>query len=146
MSRLLTLTARAPLQLILRRNMATVAAAASSVRVPAPIVPASWLKANYPHVKVLDGSWYMPNEKQDPHANFLKARLPGARFFDLEACTSKEGSNATCHTCSLLLHNSASIYSSSVWLLPMQSSCTMGRDCFLHHVFVGHDGTLVWRT
>lgn len=36
----------------------------------------------------------MPNEKQDGRANFLAAHLPSARFFDLEACTSKEGANA----------------------------------------------------
>jgi len=62
--------------------------------VPGPLVSAAWLKTHYPQVRVLDGSWYMPNEKQDPHANFFKQRLPGARFFDLEACTNKEGDNA----------------------------------------------------
>jgi thiosulfate/3-mercaptopyruvate sulfurtransferase len=36
----------------------------------------------------------MPAEKQDPHANYLKQHLPGACFFDLEACTSKVGEHA----------------------------------------------------
>ena len=90
-----TITAQ-PLRLILRRNMASSSSSSSSspVRVPGPIVSVQWLKANYSQVKVLDGSWYMPNEKQDGRANFLAAHLPSARFFDLEACTSKEGSNA----------------------------------------------------
>src|SRR5690349_21597730 len=79
----------APLFLILRRDMS------SSVRVPSPLVSVSWLKAHYPFVQVLDGSWHMPAEKQDPRANFVAARLPGAVFFDLDACVSKEGKNAT---------------------------------------------------
>ena len=89
-------TPQRPLILILRRNMAAAAAASSSspIRVPGPVVSPSWLRSNYPSVTVLDGSWYMPNEHQDPASNFSKAHLPGARFFDLEACTSKEGSNA----------------------------------------------------
>lgn len=66
----------------------------SSVRVPGPLVSVDWLKQHLNQVRVVDGSWYMPNEKQDPHANFLKERIPGAVFFDLEACTSKEGANA----------------------------------------------------
>lgn len=78
-----------PLFLILRRRMAS-----SSVAFPSPIVSVQWLKDNYSRVRVVDGSAYMPNEKQDPWANYLKARLPNSVFFDLDACTSKEGKNA----------------------------------------------------
>src|SRR4051812_2687284 len=90
------------LQLVIRlksttssgRKMASAAAQTVTVRVPAPVVSVSWLKSHYDSVKVVDGSWYMPNEKRDPAGEHVQARLPGARFFDLEACTSKEGPNA----------------------------------------------------
>lgn len=90
-----TLLPTQPLYLILRRKMSSnsSSSSSSSLRVPGPIVSVDWLKSNYSHVKVVDGSWYMPSERQDAHANFIAARLPSARFFDLEACTSKEGSN-----------------------------------------------------
>lgn len=69
-------------------------AAAARVCVTTPIVTVDWLKSNYAGVKTVDGSWYMPHMRQDASANFLSGRLPSAVFFDLEACTSKEGPNA----------------------------------------------------
>ncbi|KAI8873473.1 Rhodanese-like protein [Ramicandelaber brevisporus] len=35
-------------------------------------------------VKVLDGSWHMPNSGRNPRAEYLTKRIPGARFFDID--------------------------------------------------------------
>jgi len=34
---------------------------------------------------VLDASWYLPQQGRDPRAEFRAARIPGARFLDLDA-------------------------------------------------------------
>ena len=39
---------------------------------------------------VLDGSWYMPMEKRNPRAEFDERRLPGARFFDIDAVSDPD--------------------------------------------------------
>jgi len=36
-------------------------------------------------VKVLDASWYLPGERRDPYQEYVAARIPGARFFDIDA-------------------------------------------------------------
>ncbi len=36
-------------------------------------------------VKMLDASWYLPAEARNPYEEFLAARIPGSRFFDIEA-------------------------------------------------------------
>lgn len=38
-------------------------------------------------VKLLDASYYLPNEGQDAHALFTAAHIPGARFFDIDKIT-----------------------------------------------------------
>jgi thiosulfate/3-mercaptopyruvate sulfurtransferase len=45
-----------------------------------------WLAANLsnPHVRMLDGSWWMPAEKRDARAEWIAAHIPGARFFDID--------------------------------------------------------------
>ena len=51
------------------------------------LVTTDWLAAalGSPDLVVLDASWYLPTEAQDPRARFREARLPGARFFDIDA-------------------------------------------------------------
>ncbi|MEO8030925.1 MAG: 3-mercaptopyruvate sulfurtransferase [Gemmatimonadota bacterium] len=44
---------------------------------------AGWLSE--PGVRVLDASWYLPQARRDPDAEFLAAHVPGAVFFDLDA-------------------------------------------------------------
>jgi thiosulfate/3-mercaptopyruvate sulfurtransferase len=36
------------------------------------------------HVKVVDGSWYLPAMQRDPVAEFAEAHIPGAVYFDIE--------------------------------------------------------------
>ncbi|KAI9319653.1 Rhodanese-like domain-containing protein [Dichotomocladium elegans] len=35
-------------------------------------------------VKVLDGSWHMPNANRDPYKEYLAKHIPGARFFGID--------------------------------------------------------------
>jgi thiosulfate/3-mercaptopyruvate sulfurtransferase len=50
------------------------------------LVSTDWLVTQLrdPNLKVLDGSWHMPQTKRDPHAEFLAAHIPGAAFFDID--------------------------------------------------------------
>jgi len=50
------------------------------------LVSTDWLAAHLrdPDVKVLDGSWHMPQARRDPRAEFLAAHVPGAAFFDID--------------------------------------------------------------
>ncbi|HTI88012.1 MAG TPA: 3-mercaptopyruvate sulfurtransferase [Alphaproteobacteria bacterium] len=50
------------------------------------LVTSDWLAAhlNDGHVRVLDGSWWMPADKRDARAEWLAAHIPGARFFDID--------------------------------------------------------------
>ncbi len=52
-----------------------------------PLVPASWLAGalGKPAVRVLDATYYLPNEAKNARTLFLDAHIPGARFFDLDA-------------------------------------------------------------
>ena len=51
------------------------------------IVTTDWLAAHLrdPDLRVLDGTWHMPQLKRDPRAEFAQAHIPGAGFFDIDA-------------------------------------------------------------
>src|SRR5262245_39660484 len=51
------------------------------------LVSTEWLAAHLrdSDLRVLDGSWHMPQAKRDPRAEFLAAHLPGTVFFDIDA-------------------------------------------------------------
>ena len=52
-----------------------------------PLVTPLWLAERRadPLVKVLDTSWYMPQAKRNPAAEFAAEHIPGAQFFDIDA-------------------------------------------------------------
>uniref|UniRef100_A0A061QQ90 Thiosulfate/3-mercaptopyruvate sulfurtransferase n=1 Tax=Tetraselmis sp. GSL018 TaxID=582737 RepID=A0A061QQ90_9CHLO len=54
------------------------------------LVSASWLKDNLKSVRVLDGTWFMPNVDRDPVKEFQASRIPGSALFlsDVIADTS----------------------------------------------------------
>jgi thiosulfate/3-mercaptopyruvate sulfurtransferase len=52
---------------------------------PSPLVSTAWLAAHLGEVRVVDASWYMPDEKREPGREFLAAHIPGAVFFDIDA-------------------------------------------------------------
>jgi len=52
-----------------------------------PLVSTEWLAKHLgaPDLRVLDGTWHMPQLKRDPRAEFAQAHIPGAAFFDIDA-------------------------------------------------------------
>jgi hypothetical protein len=57
-----------------------------------PLVSATQLQTaikSTPPPVVLDCTWFMPNVPRNALAEFQKARIPGARFFDLDTVTDK---------------------------------------------------------
>lgn len=53
---------------------------------PKTLVSTEWLAAhlNDPDLRILDGSWYLPDAGRDPRAEYEAAHIPGARFFDID--------------------------------------------------------------
>jgi thiosulfate/3-mercaptopyruvate sulfurtransferase len=54
-----------------------------------PLVSTEWLAAHLDSVKVVDASWYMPDQKRDPAAEFEAAHIPGAVFFDIDGLSDR---------------------------------------------------------
>lgn len=53
---------------------------------PKTLVSTAWLADHLrdPDLRVLDGSWYLPDAGRDPKAEYDAAHIPGARFFDID--------------------------------------------------------------
>ncbi len=53
---------------------------------PKTLVSTEWLAAHMkdPDLRVLDGSWYLPDAGRDPRAEYEAGHIPGARFFDID--------------------------------------------------------------
>ena len=55
------------------------------------IVEAEWLLSKYScsgwhdSIVILDGSWYLPNQKRDPLKEHMECRIPNALFFDIDS-------------------------------------------------------------
>jgi thiosulfate/3-mercaptopyruvate sulfurtransferase len=52
-----------------------------------PLVSTNWLAANLGRddIRVVDGSWYMPQSGRNAKAEYEAAHIPGAVYFDLDA-------------------------------------------------------------
>jgi thiosulfate/3-mercaptopyruvate sulfurtransferase len=48
------------------------------------LVSTEWLEAHLSEVRVVDASWYMPDEKRQPAKEFEAGHIPGAVFFDID--------------------------------------------------------------
>lgn len=59
---------------------------------PEALVETDWLAQHLtaPDVRVVDASWYLPGENRDPRAEYLKAHIPGAVFFDIDEVADSE--------------------------------------------------------
>ena len=57
----------------------------------APRVTTEWLAAHLGrrNIRVVDGSWHMPQLKRDARAEFTEAHIPGAVFFDVDAIADR---------------------------------------------------------
>ena len=53
---------------------------------PKTLVSTDWLERHLsdPDLRVIDASWYLPDQKRDPRAEYAEAHVPGARFVDLD--------------------------------------------------------------
>jgi thiosulfate/3-mercaptopyruvate sulfurtransferase len=62
--------------------------------VVSPLVTTEWLAANLGrrNVRVVDGSWHMPQLKRDARTEFAQAHIPGAVFFDIDAIADRRTS------------------------------------------------------
>ena len=51
-----------------------------------PLVSAEWLRARLdePDIAVLDATFFLPRQSRDAFAEYRKAHIPGARFFDID--------------------------------------------------------------
>jgi len=57
-----------------------------------PLVTTDWLAAEHgaPDLIVFDATKYLPNEPKDGKAEFLKAHIPGARYFDIDEIADQD--------------------------------------------------------
>lgn len=58
----------------------------------ASVVSPGWLHSRLGNkdLKVLDGTWYLPNSgKDDPKQQFKASRIPSSRFFDMDNIADK---------------------------------------------------------
>ena len=53
---------------------------------PTTLVSTGWLSDHLksPDLRLLDGSWYMPDMGRDAQAEYAAEHIPGARFFDID--------------------------------------------------------------
>ncbi|SES28916.1 thiosulfate/3-mercaptopyruvate sulfurtransferase [Tranquillimonas rosea] len=53
---------------------------------PTTLVSTDWLSQhlNDPDLRIIDGSWYLPDAGRDPRVEYEAAHIPGARFVDLD--------------------------------------------------------------
>ncbi len=53
---------------------------------PKTLVSTEWLAAHLkdPDLRILDGSWYLPQQERDARAEYDAGHIPGARFFDID--------------------------------------------------------------
>jgi thiosulfate/3-mercaptopyruvate sulfurtransferase len=53
---------------------------------PKTLVSTDWLGQHLkdPDLRILDASWFLPEAGRDPKAEYEKAHIPGARFFDID--------------------------------------------------------------
>lgn len=51
-----------------------------------PLVSCAWLaeRLDAPDIRVVDATWFMPNDARDAKALFAERRIPGAIFFDID--------------------------------------------------------------
>ena len=57
-----------------------------------PIVSTEWLAAEIgkPDLVIFDATKYLPNENRDARREFFNARIPGARFFDIDEVADQD--------------------------------------------------------
>jgi thiosulfate/3-mercaptopyruvate sulfurtransferase len=61
---------------------------------PDALVSTDWLASHLqsPDVRIVDASWYLPQQKRDPRAEYDAAHIPGAVFFDIDEISDTSSS------------------------------------------------------
>ncbi len=56
------------------------------------IVSTDWLEQHLeaPDIRIIDSSWYFPQEKRNAEEEFLECHIPGASFFDIDKIKDNE--------------------------------------------------------
>ena len=56
------------------------------------IVSTSWLEEHLeaPDIRIIDSSWYFPQEKRNAEQEFIECHIPGASFFDIDKIKDSE--------------------------------------------------------
>lgn len=68
------------------------------IKTPDALVSTEWLAAQLARpqrgrrLRVLDGTWHMPQLQRDPRREFEEAHVPGAVFFDIDAISDRTSS------------------------------------------------------
>jgi thiosulfate/3-mercaptopyruvate sulfurtransferase len=59
---------------------------------PDPIVSPAWLaeRLDAPDLRVIDATWFMPNDARDAKALYAERRIPGAIFFDIDFIADRD--------------------------------------------------------
>lgn len=59
-----------------------------------PIVSPAWLaeRLDAPDIRVVDATWFMPNDARDAKALYAERRIPGAIFFDIDEISDTDSS------------------------------------------------------
>ncbi|CAM8882505.1 unnamed protein product [Rhodiola kirilowii] len=72
-------------------NMSKAGYSSKAISTSDPVVSVEWLHANLkePDTKVLDASWYMPDEQRNPLQEYQVAHIPGALFFDVDGISDQ---------------------------------------------------------
>jgi thiosulfate/3-mercaptopyruvate sulfurtransferase len=71
---------------VTRRAKRPAARRAAPFKSPGSVVSTEWLAARFtdPSVRVVDGTWHMPQLQRDPRKEFEEAHVRGAVFFDID--------------------------------------------------------------
>jgi thiosulfate/3-mercaptopyruvate sulfurtransferase len=61
-------------------------------KAPGTVVSTEWLAAHLDDVRIVDGTWHMPQLQRDPRREFEEAHIPGAMFFDIDGIADRNTS------------------------------------------------------
>ena len=61
---------------------------------PRTLVSTDWLARHLkdPDLRILDASWYLPDQHREARAEFAAGHIPGARFFDIDEISDQRSS------------------------------------------------------
>ena len=61
---------------------------------PRTLVSTDWLESHLrdPDLRVIDASWYLPDEGRDARAEYAAAHVPGARFVEIDELSDSRSS------------------------------------------------------